>query len=146
MGFTHFDKVSGKQGVFVGAKGSEVRIDTGTITFAVNLAGASTAAEAAYIVVPYDARLVSVYADIASGTVGTGAQVSIFLNDTAGAALVTAASFTSAGTAGAETLTFAGLSTATISAVSTIAIVKASCATAYGATISVTATRVASTA
>lgn len=145
MGITHFDKVSGKNGVYVGAKGAEVRIDTGTITYSVNLAGASTALEAAYISIPYDSLLVGANAVISSGTTGTGASFTITLTDTAGAALFGTASFASAGTAGAATISFGTTSTAVITALGVIAIVKASCATAYGATVTITATRVGST-
>lgn len=146
MAVTHFDQVSGKRGVFRGIRGSEIRIDTGTIQFTVCFTGASTAAEAAYVAVPYDVTLVSAYGVVASGTVGTGASVQFNLTDTAGASLWGSASFTSAGTAGQQTVTYGTMSTATISAVGVIAVTKASCATAYGATILITATRVASTA
>lgn len=145
-GYTHFNKISGKNGVFVGAAGSEVRIDTGTQTFTVNLAGASTALEAAYVVIPYTSVLVSAYAAISSGTTGTGGAFTITLSDTAGAAQFGTASFASAGTAGSATLTFGTMATAQISAGSVLAVVKASCATAFGATVTIVATRVASTA
>lgn len=147
-GFTHFNKVSGKNGVFKGIKDSEIRIDTGTLTYTTTLGSAAgtTAAEAAYITVPYDATLVSAYATLSNGTVGTGASITITQTDTAGASLFGSASFTSAGTAGQQTITFGTMSTATISAVGVIAITKASCATAYGCTITLTATRVSSTA
>lgn len=147
-GITHFKKVSGKEGVFIGTKGNEVRIDTGNQTYVVtlNASAGSTALHGAYIVVPYDVTLVAAYAQIASGTVGTGASVTINLTDTAGASLFGTASFTSAGTAGAQLLTFGTMSTATISATGVIAITQASCATAYGASYTIVATRASGTA
>lgn len=147
-GFTHYNKVSGKQGVYVGAEGSEVRIDTGNQTYvvALNAAASSTAAHGAYVVVPFDVRLVSAYAQIASGTTGTGASIAINLTDTAGTALFGTASIASAATAGTTLVTFGTMSTATISATGVIAITQASCATAFGTTITICATRASSTA
>lgn len=147
-GYTHFKKVSGINGVFTGAAGSEIRIDTGNQVFTVtlNAAAGSTALHAAYIPLPYGVRLVSAQGTVASGTVGTGASIVINATDTAGASLFGTASFTSAGTAGQETITFGTMGTATLAAGSVIAITQASCATAYGSTIVVAATRVSSTA
>lgn len=147
-GFTHFKKVSGKEGVYTGVAGSEVRIDTGNQTYTVtlNASAGSTALHGAYIVVPYDVRLVSAYAQIASGTTGTGASIAINLTDTAGAALFGTASIASAATAGSTLVTFGTMSTATISATGVIAITQASCATAYGASLTIVATRASSTA
>lgn len=147
-GYTHFNKVSGKNGVFTGVAGSEVRIDTGNEIFTVtlNAAAGSTAAHGSYIAVPYNTRLVSAYGVVNSGTVGTGASILINLTDTAGASLFGSASFTSAGTAGQELITFGTMSTAIISATGVIAITQSSCATAYGSTITITATRASSTA
>lgn len=147
-GYTHYNKISGKNGVFTGVAGSEIRIDTGnqTYTMTFNAAASSTAIHAAYIVVPYDVKLVSAYAQIASGTTGTGASIAINLTDTAGAALFGSASIASAGTAGTILTTFGTMSTATISATGVIAITQASCATAFGSTITIVATRASSTA
>lgn len=147
-GFTHFNKVSGKNGVFTGIAGSEVRIDTGNQVFAMtfNAAASSTALHAAYIALPYGVRLVSAQGTVASGTVGTGASILINATDTAGASLFGSASFTSAGTAGSETITFGTMGTATLAAGSVIAITQSSCATAYGSTIVIAATRVSGTA
>lgn len=140
---THFNKVSGNNGVYTGPTGSEVQIDVGNQTYVVNMGGSatSTAADAAYITVPYAMNLVAAYATICAGTVGTGAQISCTLTDTAGAAQFTAASFTSAGTAGQQTLTFAGITTVQVPATGVLAIVKASCATAYGCTITIVGTK-----
>lgn len=145
-GFTHFNKVSGKNGVYTGVEGSEVRIDTGNQMYVVNFTGASTAGEAAYIVVPYNVNLVSAYGQVASGTTGTGATITINLTDTAGASLFGSVTLASAGTAGTITTTFGTMSTAVITATSVIAVTKASCATAYGETITIVATRASSTA
>lgn len=147
-GYTHFNKVSGKNGVFTGVAGSEVRIDTGNeiFTITLNAAAGSTAAHASYIAVPYNTRLVSAYAVVNSGTTGTGGALTIQATDTAGAALFGTASFASAGTAGAELVTFGTMSTATISATGVIAVTQASSATAFGSTITITATRASSTA
>lgn len=147
-GVTHFKKVSGKEGVFTGVKGSEIRIDTGNQTYVVtlNAAASSTAAHGAYIVVPYDVTLVAAYAQICSGTTGTGASIAINLTDTAGAALFGSASIASAGTAGTILTTFGTMSTATISATGVIAITQASCATAFGTTITIVATKASGTA
>jgi hypothetical protein len=148
MAYTHFDQVSGKRGVFKGAKGSEVRVDTGTVTYSVVLgaAASTTALEAAYIVVPYDVQLVGANVIVSNGTTGTGASIQINQSDTAGAALFGTVSLASAATAGMLNTQFGTMSTATITALGVIAITKASCATAYGATVSITATRVGSTA
>lgn len=145
MGYTHHDKISGRNGLFRGARGSEVRIDTGTVQFCINFTGPSTAAESAYVAVPYDVTLVGAQGTVASGTVGTGANVQFNLTDTAGTALFGTAAFTSAGTAGAQTVTYGTTSTATITQGQVIAVTKASCATAYGATIIITMTRVGQT-
>ena len=158
-GVTHFNKVSAKTvgyagaagseairydttGCWTGAAGSEYRLDTvGTLTWVVNLAGASTAAQGAYIAVPYACTLVSAYGVVSSGTVGSGASTTITLTDTAGAAQFGTASFTSTGTAGSQTITYGTMSTASIAAAGVICIAMASCATAYGATFSITATK-----
>lgn len=147
-GYTHFNKVSGKNGVFTGTAGNETRIDTGNEIFTVtlNASAGSTALHASYIAVPYNTKLVSAYGVVNSGTVGTGASIVINLTDTAGASLFGTASFTSAGTAGQELITFGTMSTAVISATGVIAVTQASCATAYGSTIVITATRASSTA
>ncbi len=146
-GVTHFKKVAGKEGVFTGTKGNEVRIDAGNQVYTVtlNAAAGSTAAHAAYIVVPYDVTLVSAYAQIASGTTGTGASIAINLTDTAGAALFGSASIASAATAGSTLVTFGTMSTAVISATGVIAITQASSATAYGSSITITATKASGT-
>jgi hypothetical protein len=144
-GYTHFNKVSGINGVFKGAAGSEVRIDTGTLTTTVALAGGSTAAEATYVAFPFDAKLVGGYVICNAGTVGTGATTLLQLTDTAGATYGTA-SLTATGTLGAEVAAFSSVVTTTISAGTGICIAKASCATAYGVAVTICATRMSSTA
>jgi len=143
-GFTHFNKVSGKSGVYQGVAGSEVRIDTGTITATAVLAGASTAAEQAYIVFPYDVSLIGGYVVPCSGTVGTGATVALQLTDSAGATYGTA-TLTAAGTSGAQVLAFSSVLTTTVTAGTALCVAKASCATAYGAAITIVGTRMSST-
>ena len=116
-------------------------IDTGNQIFIVNFQGASTAAQTAYIAVPFACNLVSGRSTVASGTVGTGASVNVYLTDTAGSSLFGAATFTSAGTAGQQTLVLGTMSTAQIAQAGVIAVVQSSCATAYGATVVITATK-----
>lgn len=136
IGYTHFDKVSGVNGVAIGAKGSELPIDEFVMT--TNVAGTI----GAYIVVPYACQLQSGYAEIASGALGTGVVLQLFANDTAGTALCTAISMgASAATAGSGTVTIGTLSTATITALSTV-VVLATSATACTSTVTLVAKRV----
>jgi hypothetical protein len=99
-------------------------------------AGASTAAEAAYLPVMVAGTVVAKY-QIASGTVGTGATLLFYVTDTAGANILSAA-LASAGTAGV----IGSFSSTTASVVVTtaqgICVIKASCATAYGVGLSIT--------
>lgn len=141
MGYTHFDKPVGVNGLFVGPKDSEVSVSTGNQVLVVNFGGDSTAAEAAYVVVPYACNLVAGYIDLCSGTSGTGCTVAIFQNDTAGTALFGSVAIASAGTAGSTTYTMGTMSTATVAALSSLAIVKASSATAYGCTVTIVASK-----
>lgn len=96
-----------------------------------NILGASTAIEEAYIPVPWGCTIKSAYADIKSGTTGTGAAVTLYVNDTAGTNVGTA-SFASAGTAGAALLTIGSALSTALTTGQSIVVVKASCATAYG--------------
>lgn len=139
-GYTHFKKVSGVDGVYKGAAGSEISLSDGNQIFTANLAG-GTAADAAYIVVPYACKLVAGYIDIRSGAVGTGVTVTTFNNDTAGTALFGSVSIASAGTAGSVTYTMGTMSTATLAAGSSIAIIEASSATACGLSVTIVATK-----
>lgn len=140
-GVTHFNKVSGKTGVYSGIAGAEVQIDVGNVQFTTNLAAQTTAADGAYFVMPFAVNLVAANAAICSGTTGTGASFTITLTDTAGANLWGTASFASAGTAGSAVVAFGTMSTAQIAAAGVICVTKASCATAYGATIVITCTK-----
>lgn len=141
MGYTHISKPCGVDGVYKGAKGSEIDISVGNQVFTVNLGLGSTAADAAYIVVPYDVKLVAGYVDVANGAVGTGVTITVFQNDTAGTALFGSCAIASGGTAGAATYTLGTMSTATITALSSIAVLQASSATACGTTVTLVATK-----
>lgn len=140
MGYTHISKPCGVDGVYKGAKGSEIDVSVGNMTFTANLAG-STAADAAYIVVPYDCKLVAGYADIKSGTTGTAVTITVFQNDTAGTALFGSCAIASAGTPGSTLYTLGTMSTATITALSSIAVIEAASATACGITVTIVATK-----
>ena len=141
MGFTHNDKVCGVNGLYVGAKGSEELVagaSGGNIIITANVAGTI----GAYIPVPFDIKMDSVYADIASGALGTAVVLQLFANDTAGTALCTAISMgASAATAGSGLVTVGTLSTATLSALSSICVVATS-ATACETTVTILAHRV----
>jgi len=101
-----------------------------------NFAGASTAAEEVYFPVVV-AGSVEIKYQVSSGTVGTGADIEVYVNDTAGANILSA-TLASAGTAGSAIGSFSS-TTASVAVTSAqgICIVKASCATAYGVGLSV---------
>lgn len=102
----------------------------------VNFPGSSTAVERAYITVPYAIVGISGQAQICAGTVGTGASIVVSVTDTAGGTMISG-TFTSAGTAGQQVLTLAAGGTNALSSGGVLCVTKASCATAYGATVSI---------
>lgn len=108
----------------------------------VNFAGSSTALERAYICVPFAVTAIAGYGVVNSGTTGTGASVVVSVTNTAGGTMLSG-SFTSAGTAGAQVLTLSAGGTSTLAALGVLCVTKASCATAYGATISFYLTKTA---
>ena len=135
-GYTHFNKVSGINGVYTGSNGNE--LDIGTIILTTTANGTI----GAYIPVPFDLKMDSCYADIAGGALGTAVVLQLFANDTAGTALCTAISMgASAATAGSGLVTVGTLSTATLSALSSI-VVLATSATACETTVTIVAHRV----
>ena len=140
-GYTHFNKVSGINGVYVGANGSEELIASasgGNVVLTVNISSASPA----YIPIPFDMAMNACYADISSGALGTAVALALFANDTAGTALCTAISMgASAATAGSGLVTVGTLSTATLSALSSLCVIMSS-GTACGATVTVVGHRV----
>ena len=121
--------------------GSKLYASLSTV-FVVNLPGASTAVERAYIPVPFAVVGISGQAQINSGTVGTGALISITVTDTAGGTMLSG-TFTSAGTQGQQTLALTAGGTTTLATNGVLCVTKASCATAYGATISIYAAKTA---
>ena len=87
MGYTHFDKVSGENGVFKGAKGSEVEISSKNEVLLFSFLD-SSAAQTMYNVVPYAANIVDCYT-VSLNTVTTSSVVCKV--GSAGTTLVTAA-------------------------------------------------------
>lgn len=102
----------------------------------VSFAGSSTAVDRTYVAVPFAVTGISAKAVAISGTTGTGALITVFVDNTAGSDLL-AGTFTSAGTAGSQVLSFtngtSGVST--LAAGHAFCVSKASCATAYGCTV-----------
>lgn len=113
--------------------GTQIKACFSTI-ISINFAGASTAVERAYVQIPFNLTAISGKAVVNSGTTGTGASIVVSVTDTAGGTMLSA-SFASAGTAGSEVLTLAAGGTSAL-ATGVLCITKASCATAYGATVS----------
>ena len=105
----------------------------------INFAGATTAAEAAYVPTPL-AGNVSGKIQIASGAVGTGAAINCFVTDTAGAVLLTAA-LASASTAGVIAALANTSGTIGVTSAQGICVAKASCATAFGCGVTLFVTR-----
>ena len=103
----------------------------------------SPASEDKYVVIPYAATL-SVKGVVCSGTTGTGATIVVYQTNTAGSDIL-AGTFTSAGTAGQQVLSFtAGTSgVSSVTAGLAVCVVKASCATSYGCSLSLFMTRTA---
>jgi hypothetical protein len=126
MGFTHFDKVCGVNGVYVGAKGSETGVFAGTSVL-VNVTEASTAANTQYIVAPI-AGAVTGYAAL-SVSAGTGRVVSVALGS-AGDNLCATAVTGVTGTIGASVVMSASSGGNTCTAGQALRVVLASCATA----------------
>lgn len=87
MGYTHFDKVCGVNGVAIGAKGSEVDIDAGSVQQTIQTIWTDTAGESWYTAAPVKGNLVSGYL-VCPVVTGTTGLVEV-LHGTAGAALMT---------------------------------------------------------
>lgn len=122
MGYTHFDKVSGVNGLYKGAKGSEVLVTGSEGVITLNVALATTDASDQYLTVPYNASF-SGYAAFGSSA-GTGRAVVISQAGTeVGKTAVTGAN----GTVGAP---IAITGSANITAGSLLKVAIASCATA----------------
>jgi hypothetical protein len=140
-GYTHFKKVSGKEGLYTGAAGSEIKVANGGVLYkgtagaevavtgsegviSIAIAQATTAAVDVYLPAPYAASL-SGYA-VFSVSSGTGRVVTV--NDgSAGAELGTTAITGVTGTIGAV-IAFTG--SANVTAGQALRINLASCATA----------------
>jgi len=141
MGYTHFSAPCGVEGLYVGAKGSEVLVSSSSgdnVVLTASVAGTI----GAYIPVPFDMVMDRCYADISSGALGTAVELALFANDTAGTALCTAISMgASAATAGSGLVTVGTLSTATLSALSSIVVLVTS-ATACTTTVTIVGHRV----
>jgi len=136
MGYTHFDKVCGVNGVFVGAKGSEVQMNSGAIPL--NIAAASTAAVTIYTVAPA-AGTISGYA-VFSVSAGTARSVTVTAGS-AGAELLTTGTLGVTGTIGAVQTMSNTSGTTTVSAGDSLKVTLASCATAQvqvGVTLAIT--------
>ena len=123
-GITHFNKVSGNNGVYKGANGSEVLISGSEGVTTVNLAQATTATVDYYIVAPYAASM-SGYV-VLSVSAGTGRVVTVNAGS-AGAELGTTAITGVTGTIGAV-IAFTG--SANVTAGQSLRVNLASCATA----------------
>lgn len=110
----------------------------------VSFAGSSTAVDRTYVAIPFAVTGISAKAVTISGTTGTGASIQVFVDNTAGNDLL-AGTFTSAGTAGSQVLSFtngtSGVST--LLAGHAFCVSKASCATAYGCTVTFYLSRIA---
>lgn len=137
MGFTHNDKICGVNGVFIGAKGSEVQVSAknSTLTY---VFGAASTAEIVYNIVPWDATITNVYT-IQQTT--TQATVCTALVGSAGTQ-VASATFTSPGTAG---IAQAGtVDSASLTAGQAIGVTRAASGTAGATTFALVITRTGS--
>lgn len=123
-GIAHFNKVSGINGVYKGANGSEVLISGSEGVMLINIAQATTATVDTYITAPYAASL-SGYVAL-SVSAGTGRVVTVNAGS-AGAELGTTAVTGVTGTIGAA-VAFTG--SANCSAGQVLRVNLASCATA----------------
>ena len=124
MGYTHFDKVVGNNGIFVGSKGSETAL---TPSATVNVLAATTAAASQYIVAPIAGNVTGYVAFSVSA--GTGRVVSVS-DGSAGDNLCATAVTGVTGTVGAVITMSASSGGNTCTAGQALKVALASCATA----------------
>lgn len=134
MGWTHFDKIAGENGVAIGAKGSEVDITAKNMVLTY-IFGAASTAEIVYNVVPWNATITNCYTvqqTTTQATVHTG------LIGSAGTQVVSA-TFTSPGTAGVAQ---AGtVDSSAVTAGQTIGVTRTAAGTAGATTFNIVLTR-----
>lgn len=116
MGYSHWDKVCGVKGVFVGAKGSEQNVAVATFAFYSNTAGA---AQKGYFRAPFDGSVSGVTVSTASDGSARNCTITECSNGTAGKVILAShntfiTSFTTAGIDVAYTMQTVSASTACV--------------------------------
>ena len=124
MGYTHFSKVVGVNGVFTGEKGSEVQI---TPTTNVSLYPVTTGAATAFTVAPVSGTISGYTCYSVAG--GTGRAVTVTAGS-AGAILLDTSAVAAQGTTGTPVVMSNSSGTTTVTAGNSLGIHLATCATA----------------